>query len=66
MPKLSLQQYDNYQIYNLYCRDTVYQVLKDGILQPNEIHLFRSFLAVQSYSPYGIPDDFDSIIRSYP
>jgi hypothetical protein len=60
VPKPSLQQYDNYQIHDLYCEDIYYS----SSLVPV---LFRSFLAVERVSPYGeIECDFNQIAMDYP
>jgi hypothetical protein len=74
-PLPSLQQYDNYQIYSLYCVDTnvastrtesitgggTYTSSSNGSNQKN------SFIAVQTYNVYSkIPCDFRSIIQTYP
>jgi hypothetical protein len=52
-PKPSLQQYDNYQIYDLVCVD------KSPTVK------FKNFLAIQSYSIKPINCDFISIAIQY-
>jgi|GEM_PF-6043480 len=57
--KPSLQQYDNYQIYDIYLSDAIYSptIKKIGLIK----------LAVQKYSPLGVIDcDFNSIANLYP
>ena len=69
IPKPSLQQYDNYQIHDLYCDDIVYQpsVLNYQPVLPPQPVLFKNFLAVEAYSPHGVIDcDFDAIAITYP
>jgi hypothetical protein len=67
--KPELQQYDNYQIHDLYCSDILYQdlVLNTAtILHPPHIK-FKSFLAVEKISIHGeIPFDFEAIALMYP
>ncbi|MGL6343339.1 MAG: hypothetical protein ACRC80_29895 [Waterburya sp.] len=63
IPKPSLQQYDNYQIYDIYCEDIIYTPLPEGC--PDDI-LMRDLLAVQKYHPTPILFDFDSIAQQYP
>lgn len=59
-PKPPLQQFDNYQIHDLYCEDIYYPDVKPPVL-------FRSALGVQRVSPYGeIECDFESIALEYP
>jgi hypothetical protein len=56
--KPSLQQYDNYQIHDLYCDDIKYIGA--------DIKLFNNFLAVQRVSPYGaIECNFEAIAILY-
>jgi hypothetical protein len=56
--KPSLQQYDNYQIHDLYCVDIVES--------PTNIKLFKQFLAVERVSPHGeINCDFNQIAELY-
>lgn len=51
--KPSLQQYDNYQIYTLYCSDF------------STVEKFKSFIAVQKYSPFPIYFDFSVLASKY-
>jgi hypothetical protein len=66
VPIDSLQQYDNYQIHDLYCIDVIYGSINTITSPPS---LFRSFLAVevyrfkQDYIPYT---DFNLIAQTYP
>lgn len=53
VPKLSSQQYDNYQIYDLVCVDK----------SPSK--KFKNFLAIQAYSPYPINSNFIDIVAQY-
>ena len=56
--KESLAQYDNYQIYDLYCNDIQYS--------QTDVKLFNNFLAVQRLSPYGeILCNFSAIANIY-
>lgn len=64
----SLQQYDNYQIYDLHCVDIESSSFTNGI--PNGIALVEkeSFLAVQVFHPdYAeIPCIFSQLVLEYP
>lgn len=51
--KPSLQQYDNYQIYDLVCVDKSSDQLR------------KDFLAIQAYSPRIIHTDFIAIANTY-
>jgi hypothetical protein len=73
VPKPELQQYDNYQIHDLYCVDIVYTNSYIGSISNNTIHppnLFRSWIAVEvyrnprqfDYLPYT---DFNLIAQTY-
>jgi hypothetical protein len=63
--KPSLQQYDNYQIYDLYCVDiTIDKTNYDGSHQ-QVLQLQTSFLAVQAYSYSPIKCDFNAIVEQY-
>lgn len=53
VPKPSLQQYDNYQIYDLVCVDK------------STTNQFKDFLAIQAYSPLQITCDFIAIANTY-
>jgi hypothetical protein len=53
IPKPSLQQYDNYQIYDLICVDKTVT------------NQFKNWLAVQAYNPSVIDCDFISIANTY-
>ena len=64
--KPSLQQYDNYQIYSVYCEDIVYSSLPASSNIPIPVKQ-RNFLAVQSMSPSGlIKCNFSEIVDLYP
>lgn len=72
-PKNSLQQYDNYQIYSLFCTDitsnTEKNVTVPYVQTTNTLNTvkMKSFVAVQKYSPYRkIPCDFDALIIAHP
>lgn len=66
--KSSLQQYDNYQIHDLYCDDIEYRsvtVFSQVIPAPSSVK-FKNFLAVERVSPFGeIPCDFETIAKTY-
>jgi hypothetical protein len=70
--KPALQQYDNYQIYDLYCVDRPVSIV-DGydaeayryITPSTDQGLMQSWLAVQRYSPDRITLDFESIIKNH-
>lgn len=66
IPKPSLQQYDNYQIYDMYCFDTLSQrnSTKNGIEILSKTNIRT--IAVQAYSPSPILCNFDAIVRRYP
>lgn len=55
IPKPSLQQYDNFQIYDICCLD--------DLENPNMIG--DGFLAIQAYSVEPITCDFIQIVNSY-
>lgn len=63
--KPSLQQYDNYQIYSIYCEDIIYNGLPVSSNIPNPVKQ-RNFLAVQSIAPSVIKCDFSQIVDLYP
>ena len=66
IPKPSLQQYDNYQIYSVYCEDIVYSGLPASSNIPSPVKQ-RNFLAVQSMAPSGsIKCNFSQIVDLYP
>jgi hypothetical protein len=53
VPKPSLQQYDNYQIYDVVCIDK------------SPTQRFKSWLAVQAYSTSPVQCDFIAIANTY-
>jgi hypothetical protein len=74
-----LQQWDNYQIYSLYCVDRIYvatgtKTYYTGVAfspfdgSPNDTSkIFNDFVAVQEFSPYRkIPCNFRAIAIAYP
>jgi hypothetical protein len=65
--KPSLQQYDNYQINDLYCIDIVYLPISDlPNVEPPEPILKKSFLAVEVVAPNtSISCDFNTIANTY-
>lgn len=66
IPKPSLQQYDNYQIHDLYCRDIEYLPLPATATVPPPL-LFKRWLAVERVSIHGaIECDFEAIANLYP
>jgi hypothetical protein len=67
IPKPSLQQYDNYQIHDLYCIDIVYaQIPNLPSITPPQPVLKKSFLAVEMVSPNtSISCDFNAIASTY-
>jgi hypothetical protein len=63
----SLQQYDNYQIYDLHCVDIVYSQTINGVEQAPFIDRKKQWLAVQVFDPSGIiPCNFAQIVLDYP
>jgi hypothetical protein len=67
--KPSLQQWDNYQIHDLYCDDVLYQPLVVGskTISPPADAKRNNFLAVERVSPHGSIDcDFEAIAVAYP
>ncbi len=59
VPKPDLQQYDNYQIHDLYCTDLIFS--------DNQNVIFQHFLAVEAASPLGnILCDFTAIAIAHP
>lgn len=66
IPKPSLQQYDNYQIYDMHCVDILYEhTVGQSILKPNPRDVQSNWLAVQVYSIGIIPCDFNKIVSKY-
>lgn len=65
--KASLQQYDNYQIYDIFCTDSIRTSVINGSSPQDSSLLKRNFLAVQAYDVNGqIPLDFALIATTYP
>ena len=64
VPKRSLQQYDNYQIYDLHCIDITSEKIRNGTREV-EIKEKINMLAVQAYSPHIILCDFNHIVQQY-
>ncbi|WP_309732419.1 hypothetical protein [Chamaesiphon sp. OTE_75_metabat_556] len=71
-PKPALQQYDNYQIYDLYCVDRPVSIVEGydfeayrHLVPSTHKGLMQSWLAVQRYSPDRITLDFESIIQAH-
>jgi hypothetical protein len=68
IPRDSTQQYDNWQINDIYCVDVVYSTIPDTPSNPTD-YLFKSWIAVEVYRngrdlmPYT---DLNSIIQAYP
>jgi hypothetical protein len=70
IPKPALQQYDNYQIYDLYCVDRPISIV-DGydfeaykyVTPSSSNNSMQSWLAVQRYSPDRITLDFEAIVQ---
>ena len=63
--KPSLQQYDNYQIYDLYCVDIISDVVIDGVMSGKQDKGFY-LLAVQAYSPSIVKCNFNALAIQYP
>lgn len=63
--KQLLQQYDNYQIYDLVCSDINTQTTSETGTTTQSIKQ-TNFIAIQAYSPHAILCDFNSIVTSYP
>lgn len=66
-----LQQWDNYQIHDLYCDDIIYfPVIVPGesiATEPPPSEKFRSFLAVEKFNPEAtISVNFEAIALAYP
>jgi hypothetical protein len=73
-----VHQYDNFQIYSLYCIDRIYSISGTKVYYtgdsvsgydgtPTDGTVFaKDFVAVQAYSPHRkIPCDFRSIANQY-
>lgn len=60
IPKILLQKIDNYQIYDVFCRQNA-STNNHGIVT----YSMDSYLAVQAYSPYDIECDFNAIAQQY-
>jgi hypothetical protein len=66
LPLPALQQYDNYQIYSLFCVDKMISVVVNNV-SGNYTNKLNDWIAIQSYSPFRkIPLDFRSIILAHP
>jgi hypothetical protein len=65
IPTPSLQQYDNYQIYDIGCVDFWYETTVDGVTTQSPITKQTAFLAVQAYSVTPIECDFIAIMQVY-
>lgn len=65
--KPHLHQWDNYQIHDLNCSDTIYLdlVLRNGYRIPATPDQFENFLAVERFNPETVPVDFDDFISRY-
>lgn len=63
--KPSLQQYDNYQIYDLYCVDIISDVVVNGVATVKQ-NKGISVLAVQAYDPNIVKCDFNALVTQYP
>lgn len=64
--KPSLQQYDNYQIYDISCVDIETSIVNSNNLNNSNNTLVTSFIAVQAYSTTQIKCNFNNIINTYP
>jgi hypothetical protein len=71
-PKRALRQYDNYQIYDLYCVDRPVSIVEGydfeayrEVAPSTDRGLMQSWLAVQRYNPDRITLDFESIIQAH-
>jgi hypothetical protein len=65
-PKPSLQQYDNYQIYDLFCTDKIMSISVNAEPPQQQIKKQQNFLAVQAFDPrYQIPVNFTFIATTY-
>ena len=66
VPKSSLQQYDNYRIYDLVCVDEVKTTYSAGSVVNVTSKKQQDFLAIQAYSVIPILPDFVAIVNAYP
>lgn len=66
IPKPSLQQYENFQIYHLVCVDEVKQTFVNNVVTNTQVKKQQSFLAIQAYSTVPIIADFVEIVNNYP
>lgn len=65
--KPSLQQWDNYQIHDVYCTDVIGVKENSGFVESkNNIANESEFLAVQVYAPEVIECNFNAIALAYP
>lgn len=64
IPKPSLQQYDNYQIYSIACVDVSYKGYSSNDDIPSDV-LFTRFIAWQTYDITAIRCDFNAIVNTY-
>jgi hypothetical protein len=68
LSKPSLQQWDNYQIYDLFTRDIEYlplnPPLRSPIAAPSNKNMI-CFVAAQRFNPTPIPVDFRKIASDY-
>jgi hypothetical protein len=72
IPKPALQQYDNYQVYDLYCVDRPFEIVDghdweigESLIPATDKGWMQSWLAVQRYSPDPITLDFELIINAH-
>jgi hypothetical protein len=64
--KPSLQQWDNYQIYDISCVDIRVDIANSNNLNNSSNISLASFIAVQSYNHTPIKCNFNNIINIYP
>ncbi len=68
IPKPSLQQYDNYQIYDMVCVDVAYEMRRqsdNSVIDNNLVMPKSSWMAIQAFSPYDRECDFIEIANTY-
>ncbi|NJR31627.1 MAG: hypothetical protein HC778_00550 [Chamaesiphon sp. CSU_1_12] len=65
IPKPSLQGWDNYQIYDVVCTDSIFSTYEGGEIVNVTKKERQNFLAVQAYSLKPIECDFQAIVNTY-
>jgi hypothetical protein len=65
IPQPSLRGWDNYQIYDIVCTDSIYSTYESNTVVSVVKKKRQNFLAIQAYSIKPIECDFQAIVNSY-